>query len=478
MSLFRVYPTKSNSIASGVAYESYNSAYNPVTNLWYGGGAESLIDTGLSTRHSYSRFLVYFDLSDIVDKFVSREIISGNVTSYKLKMNNCLPSDMSLEDSYNSNKLNKLVATSFDLVAFPINKFWDAGNGYDLENNLYAAKSNGMVHVTGYSNWNSATTLTSWNEPGVFANPTASTVNYATQHFDIGNENLEMDITSLVVTWLSGGSSNYGIGICYARPFELVSSDTRYISSFFTEKTNTAFLPYLEVDYNQLIEDDRLQFTNQKVNRLFLFTYSDNQPVNYFSAGTVEIKDGSDTIISSYTPTQLQKGVYYVDVYLPSATVGNIYSDVWNNVTFNAGYDQQDFTQYFVTQPSSYINNSKGVNQYSLKTYGLDNDAIIDYDGILRIYVESNTNFTNNNAYVPYGLQYKLTMNYKDEIIPWSDANYTVIDNYLTYFFDLDTTWLINNQTYMINFKINELGTKRVTDEKIYFRVIKKQALQ
>ena len=108
-----------------------------------------------------------------------------------------------------------------------------------------------------------------------------------------------------------------------------------------------------------------------------------------------------------------------------------------------------------IVQNNFYNNNSKGVNQYSLKTYGLENDSIINYSGITRIYIETTKNFTNNNAYVPYGLKYKLTLNQKDEIIPWTDANYTVIDNYLTYFFDLDTSWLLSNQTYQINFIIN-----------------------
>jgi hypothetical protein len=64
-------------------------------------------------------------------------------------------------------------------------------------------------------------------------------------------------------------------------------------------------------------------------------------------------------------------------------------------------------------------------------------------------------------------------MNVKDEIIPWTQCNYTMIDGCLTYFFDLDTTWLLSNQSYAINFRINELGTKRVVEEKVKFRVLK-----
>ena len=468
MSIFRIHPSKSNTIASGVAYENYNAGFNPISNLWFGGGAESIISVG--TNNSISRYLIYFDLSELQNKFLDKTIMSGNVTSYKLKIKNCLPSDKLLKPR--PDDINKLVATSFDLMTFAINMPWDEGDGYDLVKNIYAEKSNGLVHITGVSNWNSATRLSTWTEPGVFENPSASTAFYTTQHFDVGNEDLEMDITTIVNSWISGGTQNNGLGVCYTRPYELMSSDTRYISAFFTEKTNTAYLPFIEVNYDQTIEDDRLQFSNQKINRLFLFTYSDNQPLNYFSAGTVDIKDADDTVVATYTPTQIQKGVYYIDVYLPNSTPGDIYSDNWNDVTFNPGYDQQTFTQYFAVKPNFYSNNSKGVNQYSLKTYGIENNSIINYSGITRVYVETTTNFTNNNAYVPYGLQYQLILNNKDEIITWTNANYTTIDNYLTYFFDIDTTWLLSNQTYNINFKINELGTQKVVEENIRFRVL------
>lgn len=468
MSVYRIYPDKSNTIASGIAYEDYNSAFNPVTNLWFGGGAESIVSVG--TNNSISRYLINFDLTDLQNKFASGQIMSGNVTSYNLKIKNCLPSDKLLKPK--PDQASVLVATSFDLMAFAIDTPWDEGDGYDLVTNYYLEKANGLVHVTGVSNWNYATMLSGWTEPGVFNNPSASTAFFTTQHFNVGNEDLNMDITELVNQWLAGEYQNNGIGICYTQPYESISSDTRYISSFFTEKTNTAFPPFIEVNYNQTIKDDRLQFSNQKSNRLFLFTYADNQPVNYFSAATVSILDINGNFVASYSPTQMQTGVYYVDVYLQNSLPGEMYTDNWTNVTFNPGYDQQTFTQSFVIKNNYYTSNSKGVNQYSLKTYGIENNSIINYSGITRVYVETTTNFTSNNAYVPYGLQYKLTMNNKDEIISWTDANYTVIDNYLTYFFDVDTSWLLTNQTYTINFKVNELGTQKVTEEKIYFRVL------
>ena len=102
---------------------------------------------------------------------------------------------------------------------------------------------------------------------------------------------MDMDVTDMVKDWLSGGSQNNGFAIAYAREYELISGNTRYLSRFFTEKTNTAFKPYIEVVYDsQIVRDDRLRVANDRVSRLFLNVYSGNTSANYFSAGTVSIK--------------------------------------------------------------------------------------------------------------------------------------------------------------------------------------------
>ena len=64
MSVFRIYPSKSNSIASGL-YRNFNSGQNSITDLWYGGGGT---DTAPEKRNSYSRYIVKFDLSDLQEK--------------------------------------------------------------------------------------------------------------------------------------------------------------------------------------------------------------------------------------------------------------------------------------------------------------------------------------------------------------------------------------------------------------------------
>jgi len=472
MGKFRIYPSKENTIASGYAYENINSSQNNIVDLWYGGGAT---DTAVLRRNSISRHLVYFDISDLQSKLSNFDINPNYITSYKLKFKNSIPSDKILEPEFEFDVLNKSVASSFDLVSYPINKYWDEGRGHDLERTKYIVKQNGSPILTGYSNWLSATTTTSWDNPGIYSNPTAQTAFSFTQHFSLGSEDLDMDITPLVNDWLSGGSQNYGIAFGFNSYFEALSTDTRYISSFYSNKTTYAFKPYLEVNYNQVIKDDRHWVTNNRVSRLFLYLFSGNQATNYYSAGTVTIKDQSNNVFSALTPTHHSKGVYYVDVLMngtgTTTTKGRKFKDVWEGVTFVPGLDQTNFTDSFEMRDNYYNNNAKKVNDYAIDFYGLPNNYALNSGEIYRVYADVRMSFSNKKPFTDFGLEYRVTMGL-EEPIPWTPMNAAIIDDCLTCYFDLETSWLLNSQVYKIEFRIVEFGTKRLISDTITFRVV------
>lgn len=344
MPRFRIYPTKENTIASGT-FAVYNSGQNPVADLWYGGGAGG----GYNYRNSISRHLIQFDLEQLRAMIADCELNTALTVSYRLRMKNAVPSNRTLEKEQEFNMIQKAVAASFDINVFPIDVAWDEGRGYDLVQQRLLVEQLAAPRLSGYSNWYSATTTSGWTEAGVFTNPTASTTFYAEQHFSLGGEDLNVDVTDMVQDWLSGGSINNGFGIAYRRDYELMSGDVRYISSFFTNKTHYAFKPFLEVIYDQQnIMDDRMQVTNNRPVKLFLYTFSGNSAANYYSASTVNILDSSNNIVhSGLVPTQLEKGVYYVTVFMSGATRGQRYKDVWQGVSFDPIYDQQDITQTF-----------------------------------------------------------------------------------------------------------------------------------
>ena len=469
MSIFRIYPSKSNTIASG-SYANLNSGQNAVTDLWYGGGGT---DTAPEKRNSLSRFLMYFDLSNLQSKLNTKEINETHVTSYKLKLTNSKPKDLVLEDEYEYDVLYKKIASSFDLIAFPINKHWEEGRGYDLTKERYIVRRSSEYLVSATSNWNYATNLIEWDEPGVFSNPTASTSIYASQHFDLGSENLEMDVTDIVNNWLSGGSENFGIAIAYRRDYELLSTNTRYISSFYTEKTNSSFKPFIEVAYNQVIQDDRHQMSNNRPSNLFLYTFSGHSFENInLSTVTVDIKKGSSTIYSDLTPSQLSKGIYYVNVLMSASTAGEKYTDTWKNVSFSS-YDNQNIEQSFQIQKNYYTSQPHSINEYALEIYGIEQGDAITHDANIRVYCDLRVNYSTNKPSTSYSLKYRMIMNNQTEIIPWTEVNQAIIDDCKTNYLDLDASWLLQNQTYQISFMISEMGTNRVMPEKINFRVVK-----
>ena len=471
MSVFRIYPSKSNTIASGV-YSRLNSGQNAVTDLWYGGGGT---DTALEKRRSVSRFIMKFDLDELKRKLDSKEINGDLISSYRLRMINSIPGDIILKPEYEFDVLDKQVATSFDLIAFPIDKYWDEGRGYDLYKENYLIKQAGAVMFSGYSNWSSATSTDMWTEPGVYIDPLSSTTFNSSQHFDIGNEDVNMDITDIVNNWMSGGSVNNGVGVAFRRDYELLSTDTKFVASFFTEKTNSFNKPFIEVVYNQSFQDDRLQVSNNRNCRLFLYTFSGNNAVNYFSAGTVDIQKMDGTpVATGMVPKQMEIGVYYIDILMSAATRGEQYRDIWRGVTFVPGIDVQDITQVFTIKDNFYTNNAPQVNNYSVSIYGIGDNSILSIGETHKVFVDLRVNYSSRNLpSTAYALKYRIVMNNQDEVVPWTLINQAVINGCKSNYFTLETGWLLHNQTYKIEYRVDEFGTKRVLPQSTVFRVIR-----
>ena len=109
--------------------------------------------------------------------------------------------------------------SSFDLMLFRVNQDWDEGTGYDYQRFVKLEDDNDITFVQSASNWFQSDTLTPWVEDGVYSaetycsfngdtgstcegltgyttvTPSVTGITVATQHFDKGNENIEMDMT-------------------------------------------------------------------------------------------------------------------------------------------------------------------------------------------------------------------------------------------------------------------------------------------
>ena len=372
MSILRSYIDKNNTIVSN----SYvNTGRNPVIELNF--GASDLV----VPNFSHSRLLLNLDL-ELLRSNIQSGVISTGCTSamtHTLQMTNTSSFDNELLNTFMSNQRRR--ATSFDLILFRIPKTsgdtgnpqeWDEGVGYDY-NDFNLAKNSAVggsapltyvdsrAYSTRPSNWYQTTTITNWSQPGVYNNRNLGVVNYsgltiiARQHFELGNEDLDMNMTDEINGVLDGSITGVtGWGIAYLPEIENITGMTEsYSVAFFSRHTQTFYQPYLLTNYNDLIQDDRNQFLKSQTNKLYLYIYQNGDFVNLDNNPTVRIEDRNGDAVTgmgALTTCLRTKGVY--EVIVPNGFTGATpcqYYDVWSGLTIN-GQSIQNVTNQFVLQ--------------------------------------------------------------------------------------------------------------------------------
>jgi hypothetical protein len=430
--VIRTFFDKNNTIVSS---QNVNTGLNPVAELFYGGA------NGLER---YTRFLFHFDETRLKDLYTGGTYTDLTKLKHTLRLTNTASFDTGL---LNGTMESKKRASSFDLITFKVNQPWDNGVGYDYEVPIildgYGAYNNAA------SNWVEAQTGVAWdNGNGVYSgSPSGITV--STQHFDKGNENLEMDITDYVNGVLTG-DTNHGLGIAFARGFEQMNNGILQYVGFFTNNTQTFYEPFIETIYNNHITDDRNNFILDKPNKLYLYVNVAGNPVN------LDIKPGVNVgTYSAYTPSQVNhvsKGVYSIDLLVDSATgtPDTIWEDTWTGITLN-GVSRPDITMDFVLKDSmDYYNlgsNAMLPKKVAVTIGGLQNKEKIKRGDIRKVIVSARIPYTVEQTQYIDGLKYRL-------YVTEGNAELTVIDfepvemanNY--YYFLLDTESLIPNTYY------------------------------
>lgn len=433
----RTYFDKNNTI---VRNSNINTGLNPITELFYGGP---------SGKNIYSRFLFHFDESRLVNLYTGGTLSDLTKLKHTLKMTNTGAFDSGL---LNGTMDTKARTSSFDLIVFPINQMWDEGVGYDY---VFANLLNGDNTISvKSSNWISPTTGYFWdNGAGVYSgSPTV----IATQHFDAGNENIEIDITSYVNSILTG-TPNYGLGIAFTTGLEAtITNDVQYVG-FFTRHTQTFYEPFIETVYNNHITDDRNNFFLDKPNKLYLYVNLGGNPTNLDTNPAVNIHDNSGILITAYTPSDVNhitKGVYSIDIMIPSTSGGDgyLFNDTWTGITIN-NVTRPDISLDFELKDSfGYYElgaNDVGPKKVGVSISGLRQQDKINRGDVRKVMVSTRVPYTVNQTQKITNLKYRL-------FVKEGQSEVTVIDfqpiematNYN--YFLLDTASLIPN-TYFLD---------------------------
>jgi hypothetical protein len=383
-------------------------------------------------------------------------------------------------------------ATSFDLILFriPQNQQWDTGVGYDYYD-FGITNLNDKSFSDRASNWFQRTTLSGWSTNGIYDNTNLSTgtsINYSaltiidTQHFELGNEDIEFDMTNEINSRLSGGTTGVtGYGIAYLPQLENISGMTEnYFVGFFSPFTQTFYEPFLETEYNDLILDDRNNFYAGVNNNLYLYVYENGNPINLDSNPTVDILDlNGDPVVgfTALTTCLVTKGVYKVTISgLTSTSIPCLFSDVWKGISINGVSLSNVENEFAVLETAG--NYQIGTTTSNPKIFGFSvsgikqNEKVLNTD-IRKVNVTIKQAYTSNSVLNSVESYYRIYVregaNTEVQVQDWTRVNKTPDG----YYFVFDTTDKIPNE-YFVDIKVVSDKNVDTYKRELQFQIVNK----
>jgi hypothetical protein len=504
MSIYRSYFSRNNTLISNLFT---NTARNPVVELNF--GSSDLV----TPNFGFTRFIFDLDLDGLREMMMEKYISTGctSAITHTLMMTNTSSFE---DDLLNTNMNNgRKRATSFDLILFRIPKFsgdtglpqlWDEGVGYDYNN--FGTTSNGVSGSLSVleqyndknfslrpSNWYQTTTVSNWSQPGIYDNKNTLTgltgLNYSSitivdeQHFELGNEDIQFDLTSEINGILDGSITGVtGWGIAYKPDIENLSGLTdSYSVGFFGKYTQTFYQPYLLTDYNDLIQDDRNLFLKNQTNKLYLYVYQNGDFVNLDNLPGVNIEDQNGDVVpggSGLTTCQVTRGVYEVTVpnIFTTQPVPCLFYDVWTGLTVN-GQSLPNVTNQFVLQNYSagiqIGSMSKEPSKYGFSFYGiLQNEKILNTE-IRKVGVVVKKEWTSQHQLENVDVYYRIYVTEgttEVQVQDWTSVNRTPNE----YYFMFDMRDKIPNE-YYVDIRVNTSGEKDIYKDTLRFQIVNKK---
>jgi hypothetical protein len=444
MSIYRSYFLKNTSIVSS---NLTNSSQNPVTEISYG-----------TEFADVSRFIFDVDLSNLGAKIAQGLLIPNASMKHVLHMTNTIsyaPQYIGRK-SYSTN-INR--ASSFDLDFFNINQEWDEGSGYDL---IYREE---LVfnQVEQASNWSARTTTSGWTVAGAYQSGVTQIID--SQHFDVGNENISIDITDYINQRLYGTGytgttaytgDTYGIGIKFPLSFEEQKTAFREAVAFHAKNTNTWYEPYVETTIDNTIVDDRNYFYLDKENSLYLYL---NNNLTNVVINKVEISNQDGDLLATITTgiTKVSAGIYKINLSVSSTDYPDavLFTDKWF-LTINGKSSEYIGDFYLIAQNEYYgFNNANDINfdNYFFYFWGIGEREKLMAGNVRKIKLTIKELYPNQNKFVPLDIEYRVFTTvggkYEINVIPFTPVNRTNTG----YYFNLDTSWLIP-QDYKLQIRL------------------------
>lgn len=289
------------------------------------------------------------------------------------------------------------------------------------------------------------------------------------QHFDFGNENLSIDITNYVKDLLKHNVDyNYGLGLAFAPRFEASETELEQYVGFFTNHTNTFFHPYVEVDYQEYISDDRESFTLGKDNNLYLYVYDDDIPTNLDMIPSCSING------VNFQVKQATKGVYFAHIPKNSIDLdaAAIYTDKWSQIVLN-GVQEDDIELEFSTRPREHRISigEKSVEQseYVPFVYGINDKENVKQGDVRTVYVDFKKKYSTEIRELNNNAEYRLYI--KDGGREYVVFDYQPLEkSFLNNYFIINTNDLVPNE-YYVDIKVKKDRNVKNFNKVLKFRV-------
>lgn len=457
--------SKCNTIVDGSAA---NTGLNPILQLYYG--------------NMRTRGLIYFNEEKVKRLCLDKTYPNVNKLRHVLKMWNA--SDISVPgitkrfpDSYLTGLRER--ATSYDLILMTVPMEWDAGRGFDFC--ITKTPESYRAYSEYGSNWYNATTDTHWVTPGVYDNTfileelenEESEYVVAKQHFDFGNEPLEMDITDIFNDFIIGNKQNHGFLLTFAPTLEEKRTRFSQYSGFFTCNTNTFFEPYVQTTYEEVLDDSRASFYMDKVNKLYFYSNIGGNFENLDETPTCTIEG------KIYQAMQESKGVYSVNCRINSTTetAPTTHTDTWGNIKFN-GITYPDVNLRFTSLPvNGYFQfglpfDTERKPRFDVTLSGIDRNERVLQGELRRLVAHVRAEYTSDQecpeATVDYRV-YTVFDNKELDVIGW----HRVDKEYATYIIPLDTDSFVP-QVYHIDLRVKHGNETLIKQDVAEFEIVSK----
>jgi len=446
-----------------------------------------------------SRMLVQFPVSTISTDRTAGTIPASGSVSFYLKM-------------YNAEH-TKTLPRDFKLTVNAASGSWEEGVGLDMEN--YTDLTYNKIG----SNWINRTGSTAWATAG--GDHYTDTSSSFEQQFELGTENLEIDVTTIVEQWVNSGGNvlgskdNHGFLIKLSGAYEASSStnlggaaESYYTKKFFARSSEFFFeRPTIEARWDSSRRDNRGNFhyasdalsTTDNLNTLYMYNYFKGTLKDiagldsavptltfYYSSGSVPegtalyFKNSGGTAVNSLAASRVSKGVYKVILSGTSSMTTTTYPylvDVWtySGTQIHSGSaitpKTHNFSNYnpnqnhVISMPNlkdSYYNNQterfRIYTRYKNWSPNIYTKAKSNPDALL---IESASyqikRLSDNKVVIPYGT---------------SSTNHTVLSYDVSgSYFDLDMSMFEAGYTYGIEYSFYEDSIGSYTKQPYIFKI-------